>query len=302
MFSRGETALTVTVPAAERVVGPWRERYDPSTAYGVPAHVTVLYPFLDAEEVDEGALRELFGACERFDLVFERAARFPGLVYLVPEPAEPVRRLTEAVVARWPEAQPYRGKHGEITPHLTVGQGLDEAGAVAIERGLDGLPVRMRVSGVTLEVFDGERWRRRACFPFGEVGEAEFGFPGPLRDKLVAAILAGAKTATSSLLLDHEHAGEPLPVAGSWDALIDSAGRRVALLETTEVRVVPIREIDDAFARDEGEGYSGVGEWRAGHERFWLGPEHVAYLGGRAPVIDDDTLVVTERFRLLQTL
>ncbi|MFD9940677.1 2'-5' RNA ligase family protein [Nonomuraea sp. NPDC059023] len=301
MFTRGETALTVTVPAAEQVVGPWRRRYDPSTAYGVPAHVTVLYPFLDAARVDEGALRELFAARERFDLVFERLARFPGVVYLAPEPAEPVRKLTEAVVARWPQARPYQGKYGEITPHLTVGQGLDDEGADAIERGLSGLPVRMRASGVTLEVFDGEMWRRRACFPFGEVGEAEFAFPGPLRDELVAAILAGRKTATSSLLADYEHEDEPLPVAGSWDALIDSAGRRVALLETTEVKVVPIREIDDRFAHDEGEDYAGVAEWRAGHERFWLSPEHVAYLG-RAPVIDDDTLVVTERFRVLETL
>lgn len=42
----------------------------------------------------------------------------------------------------------------------------------------------------------------------------EFGFPGPLRDTLVAAILAGAKTSTSALLLGYEHANEPLPEAG----------------------------------------------------------------------------------------
>ncbi|MFI6498883.1 2'-5' RNA ligase family protein [Nonomuraea typhae] len=299
MFTPGETALTIHAPVTERVVGSWRERYDPATPYGVPAHVTVLYPFLHADRVDEAELRALFAAYEPFDLVFERTARFPGLVYLAPEPAEPVKELTEAVVARWPEAPPYQGRYPEVVPHLTIGQGLDDASAAAVEAGLEGLPVRMRVSGVTLEVFDGEKWRRRARFPFGEVGEAEFAFPGPLRDTLVAAVLSGRKTATSSLLA--AYADDELPVAGSWDALVDSAGRRVALLETTEVGVVPIREIDDAFARDEGEGFAGAAEWRAAHERFWLSPEHVAQLG-HTPVIDDDTFVVTERFRLLETL
>ena len=32
----------------------------------------------------------------------------------------------------------------------------------------------------------------------------EFAFPGPLRDQLVAAILSGAKTTTSGLLIGYE--------------------------------------------------------------------------------------------------
>lgn len=40
---------------------------------------------------------------------------------------------------------------------------------------------------------------------------AGFGFPGPLRDALMSAILAGKKTATSSLLVEYERDGEPAP-------------------------------------------------------------------------------------------
>ena len=40
---------------------------------------------------------------------------------------------------------------------------------------------------------------------------AEFAFPGPLRDQLVAAILSGAKTTTTGLVADYEHEGESLP-------------------------------------------------------------------------------------------
>jgi uncharacterized protein YhfF len=272
----------------------------------MPAHVTVLYPFLPRERLDDGvlaALRDLFAARRPFEVAFGGVGRFPGVVYLAPEPDGPLRELTEAVAGRWPEARPYGGRFGDIVPHLTVAKGLDDevAERVAADLTADlaaGLPVTTLVGTVTLRVFDGESWRAEGFFPLGEPPVAEFAFPGPLRDRLVAAILSGDKTATAGLLADYEHCGDPLPVAGRWTALIDSAGRRVALLETTQVRVVPIREIDEAFARDEGEGYDTVAQWRAAHERFWTGPEMSAFLGG-TPVVDDDTLIVAERFRLL---
>jgi uncharacterized protein YhfF len=56
-----------------------------------------------------------------------------------------------------------------------------------------------------------------------ELPAFEFAFPGPLRDRLVAAVLDGSKTTTSGLLQDYEIDGEPLPVAGSRAAVIDSA-------------------------------------------------------------------------------
>jgi uncharacterized protein YhfF len=56
----------------------------------------------------------------------------------------------------------------------------------------------------------------------------EFAFPGPLRDRLVAAVLDGTKTTTTGLLQDYEIDGEPLPVVGKRAAVVDSAGRPVA--------------------------------------------------------------------------
>ncbi len=98
---------------------------------------------------------------------------------------------------------------------------------------------------------------------------AEFAFPGPLRDQLVAAILSGTKTTTTGLLADYEREGESLPRPGLRQAVVDSAGHRVAVIETTAVRVIRLGDIDLAHALGEGEGYSSVAEWRAGHERFW---------------------------------
>ena len=62
------------------------------------------------------------------------------------------------------------------------------------------------------------------------------------------------------------------------------------MVEVTEVRVVPAGEIDLQFARDEGEGFESVGQWREAHERFF------------EQSIDDDTKIVAVRFRLVERL
>lgn len=126
----------------------------------------------------------------------------------------------------------------------------------------------------------------------------EFAFPGPLRDQLVAAILAGDKTTTTGLVADYEHEGEPLPWAGLRQAVIDSAGNRVAVIETTAVQVIRLADVDLAHAVGEGEGYASVAEWRAGHEQFWHSAEYRAALGDPGFTVDDDTLVVAVAFRL----
>jgi uncharacterized protein YhfF/isopentenyldiphosphate isomerase len=127
----------------------------------------------------------------------------------------------------------------------------------------------------------------------------ELAFPGPLRDRLVAAVLSGAKTATTGLWSDYDRLGEPLPVAGERSVVIDSAGRPVAVVETTDVRVLPLGDVDLAYVREEGEGHGSVPEWRAAHERFWHGAEMRAALGDPAFTVDDRTPVVAQRFRVV---
>ncbi|MDC2954302.1 2'-5' RNA ligase family protein [Streptomyces gilvifuscus] len=166
-FVPGQTALVVPVPEAEPAVRTWRERYDPAARAGVPAHVTVLFPFLHASLVGHGTcavLDEIFGRHRSFEVRFEACGRFPGLLYLAPDPELPFRRLTEAVVDRWPEVPPYGGKY-EAHPHLTVAQGQDDAVLDEIETGLRAaLPFTARVPTVDLVVFSGTEWQHRASF------------------------------------------------------------------------------------------------------------------------------------------
>jgi uncharacterized protein YhfF len=127
----------------------------------------------------------------------------------------------------------------------------------------------------------------------------EFAFPGPLRDQLVAAILSGAKTTTSGLLIDYQRDDEPLPRPGDRWVVIDSAGEPVTLTEVTGVRVLRLADVDLAHAVGEGEGFSSVAEWRRGHEAFWHSAELRAELGDPAFTVNDDTQVVAEQFRLV---
>jgi uncharacterized protein YhfF len=129
---------------------------------------------------------------------------------------------------------------------------------------------------------------------------AEFAFPGPLRDQLVAAILDGSKTTTTGLVADYEHEDEPLPQPGLREAVVDSAGDRVAVIEVTAVRVVRLGDVDLAHALGEGEGYGSVAQWRAGHERFWHSAEMREALNDPDFTVTDDTLVVAETFRLIE--
>ncbi len=129
---------------------------------------------------------------------------------------------------------------------------------------------------------------------------AEFAFPGPLRDQLVAAIVAGAKTTTTGLVADYEHENELLPRPGLRQAVVDSPGNLVAVIETTGVRVMRLGDVDLAHALGEGEGYTSVAEWRAGHEQFWHSAGMRAALGDPGFAVDDDTLVVAQTFRLVE--
>ena len=97
-------------------------------------------------------------------------------------------------------------------------------------------------------------------------------------------------------MADSEHEGEPLPSPGLRQAVADSAGQRVAVIETTAVRVIGIGDVDLAHALGEGEGYRSVAEWRAGHEQFWHSPDMRTALDDPGFTVNDGTLVVAQAY------
>jgi len=98
-------------------------------------------------------------------------------------------------------------------------------------------------------------------------------------------VLRGDKTATAGLY----EPNEPLPRVGDRSVLLGFDDEPVAVVETTEVRVVRAGDVDLAFAVDEGEGFETVADWRLAHENFWADRQ-----------IDDETLIVAVRFVLVE--
>ena len=129
-----------------------------------------------------------------------------------------------------------------------------------------------------------ERYKNAVQFAFGDTPT--------LKDELLALVLAGKKTATCGALRDVKDAQEPMPKVGRRDVVLDGAGKPAAVIETTEVRIRRFDEVDEDFARDEGEGDLSLTHWRAAHEAFF------ARNGGFAP----DMELICERFRLVETL
>lgn len=168
------SALIVAVPRAAPLVEEWLERTaGQKPSRGVPPHVTVLFPFVPAEQIDEALIAELtalFARHEPFGFTLPRLARFPTTLYLDPEPATPFRDLTYAVADRWPEHPPYEGAHTDVVPHLTVASGETDLLDVAEADVAPKLPLTARATEVTLlvevERF-GQLWEPRHSFVLG---------------------------------------------------------------------------------------------------------------------------------------
>ena len=107
----GESAIIVPVSVPVGV-NRLRERMDPSAADGVPAHVTLIYPFMPPSELKDNVRRrveDIIAAEPAFPFVLASVGRWPKVVYLQPDPEDPFRRLTAALASAFPDYPPYEG-------------------------------------------------------------------------------------------------------------------------------------------------------------------------------------------------
>lgn len=164
--------MLVHVPEAEPVVGEWRLRHTYDAPLGIPPHVTLLYPFVPAGELNAEVnerLTRVFGSVEPFHVTFARTARFPDVLYLEPQPSEPFAELTAAIAAEWPEHPPYEGEHEVVIHHLTVAEGDDEELLGRIAADVEAkLPLGTNVSEAQLWAEDDDgRWHEHSRLPLG---------------------------------------------------------------------------------------------------------------------------------------
>jgi 2'-5' RNA ligase len=169
-----ETALICRVPEAERHIARYRERYDPSARRNVPAHVTILYPFMPPGQVDSGVLDELRAiavAVRCFEYRLAETRRFPVSLYLAPQPEDSFAALTAGVFRAFPDYPPFAGKFTTVVPHVTVAHG-DEAQLCEIEVELrialaSASPIRARCSEMVLIENSRGHWEEMQRFSLG---------------------------------------------------------------------------------------------------------------------------------------
>jgi 2'-5' RNA ligase len=169
-----ESAVLVLVPDAESVVASYRADLDPASGLGVPTHVTVLYPFVPPERVDETVISGLAGAVRSvsaFDVTFARVRWFErSVLWLSPEPPGPFLALTAAIQKAFPGHVPYGGAHADVVPHLTIGQDQPDCALASAARAIESsLPFTARASTAVLMQgsLEPRSWHVVADLPLG---------------------------------------------------------------------------------------------------------------------------------------
>jgi 2'-5' RNA ligase len=169
-----QSGLIIEVPEAEPAVRQHRERLDASAPLGVPAHITILFPFMPPETIDETALArlaELFAGVSRFRFVLDHTAWFgDDVLWLGPGDPRPFRALTQHVFRAYPAYPPFEGQFDDVVPHLTVGHGHPLNTLRSAEDSVQQhLPIQASAAGVTLmtQQSAGGQWTKTALFKLG---------------------------------------------------------------------------------------------------------------------------------------
>lgn len=172
------SAFVVRVPAAESLVGELRNRFDATSQLGVPAHITVLYPFMPPDEISSDVLRKAkmaLNTVPSFEFSLASVGRFATTAYLSPAPPEPFIALTTALAECFPMYRPYAGAYESVVPHLTVAHGSAEnahSAAVELEHRLFvSEPIQTRCTSVALLENSSGRWKQMHAFDLAEADQ-----------------------------------------------------------------------------------------------------------------------------------
>lgn len=121
-----------------------------------------------------------------------------------------------------------------------------------------------------------------------------FGNSSEMADELGVLVQHGTKTATCSLLWEHETDGLPLPQVGELSIILDGVGLPLCIIATVQVEIKPFGAVDESFAAAEGEGDRSLEYWRAVHRRYFS-----PYCTAIGRSFDEATPLVCERFKLV---
>ena len=89
-----------------------------------------------------------------------------------------------------------------------------------------------------------------------------------LANQLADLVVKGKKTASCGSLAAYQSEDNP-PKVGSYHIILDGQQKPVCVIRITSLRLVRFCDVDEAFARKEGEGDLSLEYWRTEHRRFF---------------------------------
>jgi 2'-5' RNA ligase len=165
-----ESGLIIPVSLPARLERE-RRRHVPSAAFGMPAHVTLLFPFVSSPDLtdhDRRRIAEILGRHPAFEYRLGRVLAWPTAMYLEVRPETPFVRLVQALVSAYPAWVPYGGAFPYV-PHVTI---AELASAVAPRIADPRQPLHRRAQHAALIARDeAGRWRTRWRFAVGGPGQ-----------------------------------------------------------------------------------------------------------------------------------
>ena len=167
-----EAAIILPVQEVELLVSDFRRRYDPLASVGVPAHITINYPFTPHINRPKKAGADLLVLISEFSQFYYNLTEirtFDQVVYLFPEPTEPFISLIKAIFTRFPDSPPYKGEFTQPIPHLTVAQ-VEKDEILQVKEELTKrlgslLPLPAKARELWLIDNSEKIWKRRQVFP-----------------------------------------------------------------------------------------------------------------------------------------
>jgi hypothetical protein len=164
----GTTALVIQLPEAEALLDKAKRLRPDLVRPGLPAHVTVLYPFIPAEGLTAELERSVtefarITPSARLNLIeLTRAAGF--LAAATPE----LQSIVDSAVVRWPQVNAYGGRFG-VNPaaHLTIAMGASENEIDFLVAEIEKeLPLPAHARQLHLVELTVQGWRVRLEIPF----------------------------------------------------------------------------------------------------------------------------------------
>ena len=173
-MSELETAVSIVLDDARPQLESVRAQFHAdSVAMGIPLHVTLLYPIVPGDLLDDrtlAALEDFFAERQAFRVTLVGVAEWPLVVYAIPEPRDELLRIMRALWERFPDYPPYGGEIAEPLTHATLaeleqGESLADVAAGIRARTESLFPLTCDVCDVALlEEHEPDRWRERRRF------------------------------------------------------------------------------------------------------------------------------------------